>query len=58
MNIQLVLLALLLIIGAYEIITLSFQPKPEKSMPLHWKKSTSVFKNFEGESKNNSHRNL
>lgn len=54
MNIQLILLALLLMIGAYEIITLSFQPKSEEDLSLFWKKSINSLKVLERELRNNS----
>ncbi len=58
MNIQLVLLALLLIIGTYELITLSIQPKSEKNMSLFWKKSMKNLRIFEKELKNTAPHNL
>jgi hypothetical protein len=54
MNIQLILLALLLIIGAYEIITLSIPTKSEKNLSLFWKKSINSLKVFERELRNNA----
>ncbi len=54
MNIQLILLALLLIIGIYEIITLSFQPKSKEDLSLFWKKSINNLKVFERELRNNA----
>jgi len=58
MNIQLILLALLLMIGAYEIITLSFQPKSEEDLSLYWKKSMNSLKVFERGLRNNSIQKL
>lgn len=58
MNIQLILLVLLLVIGAYEIITLSFQPKSEEDLSLYWKKSINSLKVFERELRNNSIQKL
>jgi hypothetical protein len=58
MNIQLVLLALLLIIGTYELITLSIQSKSEKNMSLFWKKSMKNLRFFEKELKNTAPHNL
>ncbi len=54
MNIQLILLALLLMIGIYEIITLSFQPKSEEDLSFYWKKSINSLKVLERELRNNS----
>ena len=39
MDIELILLALLLIIGTYELVTLSIGPKSEKNMSLQLKNS-------------------
>lgn len=47
MSIQLILLALLLIIGVYELYTLSFQEKLEKDLPMFWKKSLRTSKLLE-----------
>jgi len=58
MNIQLILLALLLVIGAYEIITLSFQPKSEEDLSLYRKKSINSLKVFERGLRNNSIQKL
>lgn len=58
MNIQLILLALLLMIGAYEIITLSFQPKSEEDLSIYWKKSINSLKVLERELRNNSIQKL
>lgn len=58
MNIQLILLALLLVIGAYEIITLSLQPKSEEDLSLYWKKSINSLKVFERGLRNNSIQKL
>ncbi len=58
MNIQLILLALLLMIGAYEIITLSFQPKSDEDLSKYWKKSINSLKVFERELRNNSIQKL
>jgi hypothetical protein len=41
-------------IGIYEIITLSFQPKSEKDLSLFWKKSINSLKVFERELRNNA----
>jgi hypothetical protein len=52
MDIQLILLALLLIIGTYELVTLNIRPKSEKNMSLFWKKSLKHLGVFEKGLKN------
>jgi hypothetical protein len=47
MNIQLILLAVLLIIGVYELYTLSFNSSSEKELPLFWKKTIKYSKLFD-----------
>lgn len=49
MDIQLVLLALLLIIGTYELISLSTQPTSEEDMSIFWKKTFKNLRIFEKE---------
>jgi hypothetical protein len=58
MNIQLILLALLLIIGTYELVTLSVRPQLGKDMSLYWKKSLKHLRVFEKGLKNTAPHNL